>query len=97
MNTFIKIPFPTALDGTLINTETVKCVIKEDNTNTSIHFVDGTKLQTTNTSDATNNTLRAYNLALDTANNVKSTPEGVFDVTLPTGISISAIVMKAGI
>lgn len=92
MTTFIKLPFPTADIGTLVNTYSVKTVVKTSATVITIHFDDSTTMACTVTSDSTNATLDSFNDALETSRSSKSNGPGASTlVVLPGESAISAV------
>ncbi len=88
---YINIQYPSATVGTLVDVDSVKTVVRTSATVITIHFNDATTMALTNTSDSTNNTLKAYNDALALAADTRTVPGSVVDVQLPDGISVSGV------
>lgn len=91
MSALIKIPYPSSSDGTLVNAYKITAIEKLNNDSLSIHIGGGTKIALTNTTDSTTNTLKAFNVAWETALSIKSRPSVSVPVTMPSGISVTSL------
>lgn len=92
MSTFIKIPYPSTSVGTLVNTYSIKSILKGSNTTIVIHFDDSTIMTCTATADTTTNTLDAFNDALELSRSQKSNgPSSSTVVTMPSGKSVTGV------